>query len=144
MKAVSAQVVSCCVYDKTIFLLLGRSICSSLSFTKELQDQILTNTLLSWSISIILFYSVELCFRHIQDRFLENAANGLASKDSKAWSIFCKTIYSFHKTGHKTIQKTNHYILLTNVSIKRCIKTSFDTLFFRGGRVPTRQVPYRQ
>ena len=25
--------------------------------------------------------------------------------------FFCKTIYSFHKTGHKTIQKTNHYIL---------------------------------
>ena len=35
--------------------------------------------------------------------------------------------------GHKTIQKTNHYILLTNVSIKRCIKTSFETGFIRGG-----------
>ena len=46
--------------------------------------------------------------------------------------------------GHKTIRKTNHYILLTNVSIKRCIKTSFETGFIRGGRVPTRQVPYRQ
>ena len=46
--------------------------------------------------------------------------------------------------GHKTIQKTNHCILLTNVGIKRCIKTSFKTYFIRGGRVPTRQVPYRQ
>ena len=34
--------------------------------------------------------------------------------------------------GHKTIQKTNHCILLTNVSIKRCIKTSFKTYFIRG------------
>ena len=48
--------------------------------------------------------------------------------------FFCKTIYSFHKTGHKTIQKTNHYILLTNVSIKRCIKTSFETYLIRGGK----------
>ena len=46
--------------------------------------------------------------------------------------FFCKSIYSFHKTGHKTIQKTNHYILLTNVSIKRCIKTSFETGFQNG------------
>ena len=46
--------------------------------------------------------------------------------------------------GHKTKRKTNHYILLTNVSIKICIKTSFETDFIRGGRVPTRQVPYRQ
>ena len=35
--------------------------------------------------------------------------------------------------GHKTIQKTNHCILLTNVGIKRCIKTSFKTYFIRGG-----------
>ena len=49
-------------------------------------------------------------------------------------SFFCKTINSFHKTGHKTIQKTNHYILLTNVSIKRCTKTSFETGFIRGAR----------
>ena len=46
--------------------------------------------------------------------------------------FFCKTIYSFHKTRHKTVQKINHNILLTNVSIKRCIKTSFGTWFIRG------------
>ena len=52
---------------------------------------------------------------------------------TERFSFFCKTIYSFHKMGHKKIQKTNHYILLTNVSIKRCIKTSFETWFIRGG-----------
>ena len=54
------------------------------------------------------------------------------SENLRAEFFFCKTIYSFHKTGHKTIQKTNHYILLTNVSIKRCIKTSFETDLVRG------------
>ena len=34
--------------------------------------------------------------------------------------FFCKTIYSFKK-GNKNTQ-TNHYTLLTNASIKRCIK----------------------
>ena len=49
------------------------------------------------------------------------------------------------KNGTQRIQKTNHYILLTNISIKRCIKTSLETYLLRGGgRVPTRQVPYRQ
>ena len=38
----------------------------------------------------------------------------LIESAQKVVSFFCKTIYSFHKTGHKTIQKTNHYILLTN------------------------------
>ena len=55
------------------------------------------------------------------------------SENLRAEFFFCKTIYSFHKTGHKTIQKTNHYILLTNVIIKRCVKTSFETGFIRGG-----------
>ena len=41
--------------------------------------------------------------------------------DLKAW-LFCKTINSFHKTGHKRVQQTNHNILLTNVSNKRYIK----------------------
>ena len=48
-------------------------------------------------------------------------------------SFFCKTIYSFPKNGTQRKQKTNHYILLTNISIKRCIKTSFETNFLRGG-----------
>ena len=49
------------------------------------------------------------------------------------------------KKGTQRTQKTNHYILLTNISIKRCIKTSFETDLLReGGRVPARQVPYRQ
>ena len=48
--------------------------------------------------------------------------------------FFCKTIYSFHKTGQNRYRKTNHYILLTNVSIKRCIKTSFETGFIKGGK----------
>ena len=56
------------------------------------------------------------------------------SENLRAEFFFCKTIYSFHKTGHKTIQKTNHYILLTNVFIKSCIKTSFETWFIRGGK----------
>ena len=47
--------------------------------------------------------------------------------EMKSERFFCKTIYSFHKMGHKMIKKTNHYILLTNVSIKRCIKTLFET-----------------
>ena len=33
-----------------------------------------------------------------------------------------KYFYSFHKNGTQRIQKTNHYILLTNVSIKKCIR----------------------
>ena len=32
------------------------------------------------------------------------------------------------------MQKTNHYILLTNISIKRCIKTSFETDLLGGGK----------
>ena len=35
--------------------------------------------------------------------------------------------------GHKTTQKTNHYILLTNVSIKRCIRPSLKPIFSGGG-----------
>ena len=37
------------------------------------------------------------------------------------------------KNGTQRIQKTNHYILLTNISIKRCIKTSFETDLLGGG-----------
>ena len=37
------------------------------------------------------------------------------------------------KNGTQRIQKSNHYILLTNISIKRCIKTSFETDLIRGG-----------
>ena len=53
----------------------------------------------------------------------------LSQKILKCWynCFFCKTIYSFRKTGHKIVQQTNHNILLTNVSIKRCIKTSVKT-----------------
>ena len=57
--------------------------------------------------------------------------------------FFAKQFIHFIKRDTKSIQKTNHYILLTNVGIKRCIKTSFETGFIKGGdRVPTRQVPY--
>ena len=42
------------------------------------------------------------------------------------------------------ITKTNHYILLTNVSIKRCIRPGSEPSSSVGGRVPTRQAPYRQ
>ena len=35
--------------------------------------------------------------------------------------IFCKTILTFQKQDTKST-KQNHYILLTNVSIKRCIR----------------------
>ena len=47
--------------------------------------------------------------------------------------FFCKTIYSFPKNGTQRIQRTNHYILLTNNSIKICIKTSFETDLLGGG-----------
>ena len=47
--------------------------------------------------------------------------------------FFAKQFIHFIKRDTKTVQKTNHYILLTNVSIKRCIKTSFETGFIRGG-----------
>ena len=57
--------------------------------------------------------------------------------------FFAKQFIHF-KNGTQRIQKTNHYILLTNISIKRCTETSFETDQLRGGRVPTRQVPYRQ
>ena len=57
--------------------------------------------------------------------------------------FFCKTIYSFKK-GNKNTQ-TNHYTLLTNASIKRCIKPGSEPCSSGGGgRVPARQVPYRQ
>ena len=46
--------------------------------------------------------------------------------------------------GQKMIQKTNHSILLTNVSIKRCFKPCSEPCSSGGGRVPARQVPYRQ
>ena len=36
--------------------------------------------------------------------------------------FFAKQFISIHINGTQKIQKTNHYILLTNVSIKRCIK----------------------
>ena len=39
-------------------------------------------------------------------------------KDKQEEKYFCKTIYSFHKTGHKREQQTNNYILFTNVSLK--------------------------
>ena len=53
--------------------------------------------------------------------------------------FLAKQFIHFIKTGHKTIQKANHYILLTNFSIKRCIKTSFETQFFRGEEFITSQ-----
>ena len=62
----------------------------------------------------------------------------------KKKNFFCKTIYSFHKNGTQRIQETNHYILLTNVSIKRCIRPRLKPISSGGERVPTRQVPYRQ
>ena len=46
--------------------------------------------------------------------------------------FFCKTIYSFHK-GAQKIQQTNHYILLANVSIKRCIRLSSEPGSSGGG-----------
>ena len=58
--------------------------------------------------------------------------------------IFLQNNLFISKNGTQRIQKTNHYILLTNISIKRCTETSFETDQLRGGRVPTRQVPYRQ
>ena len=48
------------------------------------------------------------------------------------------------KNGTQRTHKTNHYILLTNISIKRCIKPHLKPIYLGGGRVPTRQVPYRQ
>ena len=38
--------------------------------------------------------------------------------------FFCKTIYSFQTNGTQKFTKRNHFILLTNVSIKRCIRPS--------------------
>ena len=43
------------------------------------------------------------------------------------WCFFCKTIYSISKK-QDTNTKTNHYILLTNVNIKRCIKPGSDII----------------
>ena len=54
--------------------------------------------------------------------------------NSSGRPFFAKQFINFIKRDTKTIQKTNHYILLTNVSIKRCIKTSFETGFIRGGK----------
>ena len=42
------------------------------------------------------------------------------------------------------MQKTNHYILLTNVSFERCIRPRLKPILSGGERVPARQVPYRQ
>ena len=53
--------------------------------------------------------------------------------------FFAKQFISIHINGTQKIQKTNHYILLTNVSIKRCIRTSFETDFIRGGRNSSKQ-----
>ena len=45
--------------------------------------------------------------------------------------VFCKTIYSVSKNGIQKYEKTNHYIFLTNVSIKRLLK--LVQMYFFGG-----------
>ena len=52
--------------------------------------------------------------------------------------------YIHLKNGTQKLQKTNQYILLTNVSIKRYIRPGSEPGSSVGGRVPARQVPYRQ
>ena len=47
--------------------------------------------------------------------------------------IFCKTICSFRNKGTQKVQKTNHYILLTNVIIKRCIRPGSQPCSSGGG-----------
>ena len=47
--------------------------------------------------------------------------------------IFLQNNLFISNNGTQRIQKTNHYILLTNISIKRCIKTSLETYLLRGG-----------
>ena len=47
--------------------------------------------------------------------------------------IFLQNNLFISNNGTQRIQKTNHYILLTNISIKRCIKTSFETDLLGGG-----------
>ena len=60
--------------------------------------------------------------RHCRSGQKEIFAPTLKGLASLLYWFFCKTIYSFHKNGTKKYRKTNHYILLTNVSIKRCIR----------------------
>ena len=44
------------------------------------------------------------------------------------------------KNGTQRIQKTNHYILLTNISIKRCIKPRLKLIYSGGGEEFVRKV----
>ena len=48
-------------------------------------------------------------------------------------TFFCKTIYSFQKRDTK-ITQTNDHILLTNVSIKRCIRPGSEPTSSGGGK----------
>ena len=74
--------------------------------------------------------------------FLPNLTN------TQHWHVnsrnFLANQYIHLKNGTQKLQKTNQYILLTNVSIKRYIRPGSEPGSSVGGRVPARQVPYRQ
>ena len=119
----TAKVISCCIFLKKIVCsILLPPFRSFQSNTSQFSQSIYTKGINQFLIFLVFFSSHSrkmLCLMEIQTQGRRMEGAGQIPL-SHVWLhltklgrlvFFCKTIYSFHKTGHKTIQKTNHYIL---------------------------------